>query len=125
MGRGRPRGSRNKTTLMAQALLDKYAEPLVRKCLQMALEGDLKALQLCLERIVPIRKQLPMDLGNISLTTPADLSRASEMVTQKVTNGQVTPEQAHSLTELFEKRRKVVETEIVDQRLRKIEERLG
>ena len=59
---GRPRGSRNRTTLAAQALLDGEAEALTRKAVDLALDGDIAALRLCLERIIPVRRE-PIDLS--------------------------------------------------------------
>jgi len=52
-GRGRPKGSRNKRSAQAQEILDQYTEPLIKKCVSKALEGDTRALGLCLERILP------------------------------------------------------------------------
>ena len=48
---GRPQGSRNKATLALESLLDGQAEVLTQKAVDMALEGDMQALRLCLERI--------------------------------------------------------------------------
>ena len=45
---GRPKGSRNKATVIAQALLEGEAEALVGKVVQLALEGDLTCLRICL-----------------------------------------------------------------------------
>jgi hypothetical protein len=53
---GRPPGSRNKSTLAAEALLDGEAETLTRKAIEEAKAGNMIALRLCLERIVPPRK---------------------------------------------------------------------
>ena len=52
---GRPMGSRNAATEMAQALLDGEADALVRKCVELALDGNPAAMKLCLERLVPRR----------------------------------------------------------------------
>lgn len=49
MGRGRPRGSRNKRAAEAQQILDQYTGPLMRKCVAKAMEGDPKAMALCIE----------------------------------------------------------------------------
>jgi hypothetical protein len=46
LGRGRPRGSRNKRTLAVQELLNGHTEGLVRKALVMALQGDAGSLDL-------------------------------------------------------------------------------
>jgi len=48
---GRPKGIRNKATMAAQELLDGEAEALTRKAIEKAMEGDMTALKLCLERI--------------------------------------------------------------------------
>jgi Family of unknown function (DUF5681) len=56
---GRPRGSRNKTTMAAEALLDGEAEGITRKAIEKALEGDMGALRLCLERVLPPRRDRP------------------------------------------------------------------
>lgn len=52
---GRPQGSRNKATLAVEALLEGEAEALTRKAIERALEGDIQALRLCLERVCPVR----------------------------------------------------------------------
>jgi hypothetical protein len=49
---GRPKGARNKATLAAEALLDGEAEAITRK----AIELDITAIRLCLERIIPARR---------------------------------------------------------------------
>jgi Family of unknown function (DUF5681) len=57
---GRPKGSRNKTTMAVQALLDGKAEALTRKAIELAKGGDITALRLCMERILPPRKDRPL-----------------------------------------------------------------
>jgi len=43
---GRPKGSRNKTTLVLEALLDGQSEAIIRKLLEKATDGDTIALRL-------------------------------------------------------------------------------
>src|SRR5262249_4193060 len=50
--KGRPKGSRNQATLLAEALLDGEAEAITRKVINAALEGDTTALRLYLERLL-------------------------------------------------------------------------
>jgi hypothetical protein len=49
----KPKGTRNKTTLAVEALLDGEAETLTRKAIELAKAGDLAALRVCLDRIAP------------------------------------------------------------------------
>jgi uncharacterized protein DUF5681 len=53
---GRPPGSRNKATLLIEQLLDNDAKSIVEKAIELAKAGDGTALRLCLDRIVPARK---------------------------------------------------------------------
>ena len=73
---GRPIGARHKATIVAEALLDGEAEGLTRKVLEMALAGDTVALRLCLERILPPRRERPVRFRLPALQTPADAAAA-------------------------------------------------
>ena len=57
---GRPKGARNATTLALEALLDGQANALTQKAIDLALTGDMAALRLCLDRILPPRKDRPV-----------------------------------------------------------------
>jgi hypothetical protein len=48
---GKPKGARNKTTLAMEKLLDDDAATITSKAIELAKNGDLTALRLCLERI--------------------------------------------------------------------------
>jgi hypothetical protein len=91
------------------------------KCLASPLKCDSKALQLCFDRIVPARRELPVKIGKLSLGTAAELSKASELITQKVAEGRLTPGQGQALAELLERRRKIIETDDLERRLQALE----
>ena len=57
---GRPPGARNAATVIAEQLLDGEAEALTRKAIDKAKEGDMTALRLCLDRVVPPRRERPV-----------------------------------------------------------------
>ena len=52
-GKGRPEGSRNKATIALQSLLDAEGEKITRRAIEMALEGDVTAMRLVMERLIP------------------------------------------------------------------------
>lgn len=58
-GRGRPRGSRNKKSLMLQRLLLEQAKEIVQSVIDRAKEGDRTAQALCMERLIPRLKDVP------------------------------------------------------------------
>jgi hypothetical protein len=121
-GRGRPPGSRNKTTVMAQQLLNKHAEDVVRKVLTMGLrDGDMSALKLCMDRVVPVLREPLAKLGNLPTATAAEVSKSTQKVVQGLAAGKLPMGQALAMSELLEKRRRAIETENFDERLRTLE----
>ncbi len=54
---GRPKGARNRATVVAEQLLDGEADTLTRKAIDLAKQGDTTALRLCIERILPPRER--------------------------------------------------------------------
>src|SRR5579863_1284052 len=108
LGRGRPLGSRNRTTLLAQEMLQSQAPEIVNKCLELALQGDTAALRLCLERVAPVRSKRPVNLGSLPMSTVAELSQDSDIVLRKVISGQLTILEARGMAQLIADRRKVL-----------------
>lgn len=109
-GKGRPRGSRNKVDKKAKELFIEFSEPIAKKCLKKALEGDMKALQMCLDRAVPVQRDHRVDIGSLPMATAADIAKASEIVTQKAARGKIGLEQAARFAQILEWRRSAIET---------------
>src|SRR5229473_395338 len=120
-GRGRPPGSRNRVSRVCQDTLDSYAEALTKKCLSMAIQGNATALRLCIERLTPARRHRTLQFKLPVLKTIADLDAASASVVSGVARGQLTPGEGQDLSQLLEGRRRVMETQELDQRIRALE----
>jgi hypothetical protein len=118
---GKPKGSLNKVTLAIQSLLDHEGEELTRKAIELAKEGDLTAIKLCLERICPPRKSRPINIDLPAVDTGEGVSQAQAVVVQKVAEGEVTPEEGQVLSSILEARRKSIETADHEARLNKLE----
>jgi len=71
---GRPKGALNQTTRAAQELLDGEAPELTRRCIELAKQGNLIALRLCLERLIPVLRELPLSLSLPKVEGAADLA---------------------------------------------------
>lgn len=118
---GRPKGARNKATLAAEALLDGEAEKLTRRAIQSALDGDGTALRLCLERIVPPRRDRPVSFDLPAITTAGDASRAMGAVLEAVAAGDVTPSEAEGIAKIVEGYLRALETTEFEKRLAMLE----
>jgi hypothetical protein len=118
---GRPKGSRNSTTLALESLLDGQAKALTQKAVDLALAGDLIALRICLDRIMPVRKHRPIEIQLPKMETIADAPKATA-ITAAVARGEITFTDAADVSRLDETYVRAIEASDLDKRLRAIEE---
>ena len=97
---GRPRGARNRVSIVAETLLDREAEALIRKTIELALDGNILALKLCLERILPPRRERHMMVDLPDLRSPRDAGEVSAKILHAATSGQITLAEAAALARL-------------------------
>jgi hypothetical protein len=118
---GRPQGARHRSTRAAEALLDGEAEALTRRVIEAALGGDMQALRICMERILPPAKGRPVHLELPALKTASDGAMALDIVVQAVGTGALTPEEGNSVATLVAEHRKQLEATEFEQRLARLE----
>jgi len=123
LGRGRPKGSRNKTN-PGQDLLDEYAPHLMRKCIAEAMQGNPSAMRLCIERISPARRGPAVTMALPAIKTAADVDKAGEKVTQAIRRGKITPTDGEIVMNILEGRLRVIEKVHLESRLEEMEARL-
>ena len=120
---GRPLGARNAATVIAEQLLDGEAEAITRKVIELAKQGDLTALRLCLERIVPPRRERPVNFTLPEINSVDNATKAMAAITTAVANGELTPSEAAELSRVIEGYVKAMEATEIERRLRLLEER--
>jgi len=118
---GKPKGARHKTTIAAQALLEGEAEALTRKAIEKAKEGDMVALRLCLERIVPPRKSRNVSIALPKVETAEDVRKAVTAAIEAAADGMLTLDEASMLCSLLDTQRKAIETEEHENRIAALE----
>jgi len=119
---GKPKGARHRTTLAAEELLQGEASALTRKAVELALSGDSSALRLCLERVLPMRRGRPVRFSLPALDTAGDLPKALGAVLAAVAEGSLTPDEAVSLAQIVEVRRRAIELVEIEARLAVLEQ---
>jgi hypothetical protein len=123
--RGRPPGARNKATEIAELLLDSEAEALTRKALELALEGEPRALRLCLDRVIPPRRGRAVKLSLPPMRGAAELGGAMAAITTAAAQGAITPGEAGELARVVEIFVRAIETSDFEKRLQQLEQRYG
>jgi len=120
---GRPPGTKHKATIAAQALLDGEAQALTRKAVELALEGNMAALRLCLERICPPRKERPLAVELPTVRDASELPQLTFALLEAVGKGELEPGQAAALASLVANHGKALELAELERRIRALEER--
>ena len=118
---GKPKGARHKATRAALAMLEGETEALTRKAVDLALEGDTTALRLCLERIAPPRKDVPVTFNLPRMETARDAATAAGAVLDAVAAGELTPTEGAHIMALVEGYRRTLETTVIEGRLTELE----
>jgi Family of unknown function (DUF5681) len=119
---GRPRGSRNRATLLMESLLADDAEAIGRKAIEMAKQGDMAAIRLCMDRLSPPRKGEPVAFELPPLDKPADSVAAAATIVAAVAAGELTPSEGADLAKVIDVYVRAIETKAFDERLTKLEE---
>ena len=118
---GRPRGSRNRATLLMESLLADDAEAIGRKAIEMAKQGDMAAIRLCMDRLAPAPKGEPVAFELPPLEKPADSVAAAAEIVAAVAAGELTPSEAADLAKVVDVYVRAIATKAFDERLTKLE----
>jgi len=122
---GRAAGSRNRTTLAIEALLEGEGEALTRKAIELAKAGDMQALRLCMDRLAPPRKDSPVAFDLPEMKTLNDAVPAMGALVKAVGQGDLTPAEAGELTKMVQAFAKIIETAELEERVRTLEETIN
>jgi hypothetical protein len=97
---GRQRGSKNKATLVAEALLRGEETTLVRKAVELAKAGNVPMLKFFLERRLPKERSVLVDLPPMNCAS--DAVDALGTIIDAVGTGQITPSEGSALASLVD-----------------------
>jgi Family of unknown function (DUF5681) len=122
---GRPRGSRNKKTLMLEALLDDESEALMRRVIGLAKMGDDVAMRLVFARMLPPRRDRPVPLALPRIESEGDARRASGDVMEALGSGEITPQEAEQVLRVIAGAAMVTQSSEMGERIRWLQERVA
>jgi hypothetical protein len=112
---GRPPGSKNRTTLLAAALLEGQAKELVRKGVELAKAGDRVMLKFFLERILPRERLIQLDLPEMNFAD--DAVEALGHIMRAVSEGRISPSEGAALAALINSQTRAIDMADVVKRL--------
>jgi hypothetical protein len=122
---GRPKGARNRATLLMEQLLGAEIEGVTRAAVGRAMGGDVAAMRLCFQRIAPIVRSRPVVLDLPPNPTVADLAAAMTQTLRALGAGDITPSEAEQIGRVLDIQRRIVETVELEHRLAQLEAMVG
>jgi hypothetical protein len=120
---GRPRGARNKRTMLVESWLGDKAEALTDKLMEIALNGDSAALRFCVARLLGPRRDHPVEFEVPEISTAADALKAARAVLGACAEGSLSPRDANEVVDLISKIR-TLEVGDFEARLTELERQL-
>lgn len=123
---GRPKGVADKRVEMRK-LLEPRANELINKAVELALNGDVQALRLCLERLVPkaTGQTISFPLEDGAMNDTKGVLKAGTQLLEDVAAGKLTVEQGHMLSEILQSHFRTLEMVDINARLKALEEANG
>ncbi len=122
---GRPRGSRNKRTVIAEQTLDEHAAEVTQAVIDRAKNGDPTSQRMCMDRIAPPLRHRLLDFDLPELKTAGDALVASSAIIQGATQGKLTVAEANGLMRLVRGFIAILEVADFEQRLARLEAQMS
>jgi hypothetical protein len=101
--RGRPKGSRNKRSVLVEQMMHCDLEQIVATCLRLAKGGDMAAIREVLVRVAPVRKGAPVAVEMPLIRSVTDVPAALAKLAEHVADGSLSPEEAAAIAALLER----------------------
>jgi hypothetical protein len=107
--------------LACEQLLEGEAEQLIRKLVEKAKQGDIYALRLCVERILPARKERCINLELRPTKSAQDLPFQFQDITAAIAEGRITPGEGESMSNILTSHARTMEVVELERRVAELE----
>ena len=114
---GRPPGSRNKATILGEAMFQGEAEAIIRAAIDKAKEGDVRAIRLCLERVFPRLRDRATVFDLPPINGAPEALAALTTIVAGVRGGELTAAEGSDLSKLVDHYLRALEAKDFEQRL--------
>ncbi len=118
---GKPKGAKNKSTLAAEVLLEGSLERICRRIEEEAIDGNMQAAKMILERFLPPRKDRIIRLDLPEIKTHEDILCASTLIISAVCKGEISPSEGEALSKTIDLHSKILEATEHESRLQALE----
>ena len=110
---------------MLEALLEEEAAAIGRKVIDLAKEGDRVALRLCMERLLPVKRERVITIDLQPINSAADAKKAMAAIIASAARGELSPSEASQFSEMIHAYIRAAEGTDLEKRLEALERTHG
>lgn len=121
--RGKVKGTKNKATVVAEMLLHGELENICRRLIQEAITGNMQAIKMVLDRVLPAKRDTPIVIDLPKLENSSDALQAIASITTAVSEGKLTVSEGESLSRMIDVYVKAIEIHDCELRISKVEQK--
>jgi hypothetical protein len=118
---GRPPGSRNQSKLLMESLLEGEGEQLTRKLVELAKDGNIQALRICMDRVLPAAKDRTVLFDLPPIQNLNDISAGMRSIAVAIGQGTLTPQEGETISRTLEQHANVMVYQDLQARVEKLE----
>ncbi len=119
---GRPLGARGKAALFAEAMFEGEAEGIIRTAIVKAMEGDMAAVRVCLDRIAPRPRDRVIPFELPPLRSAQNALDATAEIAAALARGDITATQAEEVSRLIDRYLTTLEVVEFERRVCRLEQ---
>ena len=119
--KGKPKGARNRSSVMLEKILADNATAIIKAIVKNAKAGDSGAQRLCAERLIPVLRERRIDIALAPITDAASAEEAQRFIVAAAASGELLLSEAASLGALVDLQRAAISTNDHAERLARLE----
>lgn len=116
---GRPKGIKDRRVALREKLLP-HADQLIEMVATFAKSGDMAAMRIVMDRIIPPLKEEPIHVTIPKIESAADCTQAQAYVVNAVAAGDMVPSEGQAMSNLIEAQRRAYETTELAEQMREL-----
>jgi hypothetical protein len=120
--KGKVKGTKNRATLAAEQLLQSDLDNICRKLTEEALTGNMQAIKLVLDRVLPPKRDRAIDIGLPKLQTADDAVTAMALIIDAVGSGNITPNEGEAISRVVDAFVRAIQAHDIEKRVSLLEE---
>lgn len=102
------KGHRIHIASVCEKIVSDKAPELVSKTVQAALDGDMTAMRLCMDRVMPVLKNRPVNISIPEINTADDAMKALGQVVKEVAAGVISIDEGNGMIQMINNIREII-----------------